>query len=171
MNKAYDQNSGAVVAIKRSKKKMFGQNEKDILKAEAEIAQQCAHENVIAILDIAQHQKEICIVMPYMLRSLHDEIRQQEFEPKRTKELMRMLLSGVQFIHRKDVLHRDLKPANILIDNRGQAKLSDFGLAVNLDEKPVYMCYDLVGTWGYMPPEKLIGYGYSIPSDIWVSHI
>lgn len=76
-------------------------------------------------------------------------------------------LRGLRFLHRNHVLHRDFKTANILLSRRlCCAKLSDFGLARDLDEG-VSKIETFVGTVAYMSPERLQGSQYTYASDIW----
>src|SRR5439155_16399909 len=69
-------------------------------------------------------------------------------------------------VHDKDVLHRDLKPHNAMIDGRGHARLSDFGLAIATPASGDGQS-DIAGTPGYMAPEQLAGKGVSIQSDLY----
>jgi Protein kinase domain len=76
-------------------------------------------------------------------------------------------LRGLRFLHRHNVLHRDFKTANVLLSRRLLcAKVSDFGLARDLDEG-VSRVDTFVGTVAYMSPERLNGSQYTYASDIW----
>nr|XP_054749281.1 phosphorylase b kinase gamma catalytic chain, skeletal muscle/heart isoform-like isoform X1 [Lytechinus pictus] len=72
---------------------------------------------------------------------------------KKTRAIMRSVISAVAYIHSHNVVHRDLKPENILLDADLKVKISDFGMAAELTEG-VYL-RELCGTPGYMAPEML----------------
>jgi serine/threonine-protein kinase len=80
-------------------------------------------------------------------------------------QIARQLCAGLAAAHEQGVLHRDLKPANVMIDGRGRAKITDFGLAV-LAEGAERRA-DGAGTRLYMAPERLAGQPASIRSDVY----
>lgn len=73
------------------------------------------------------------------------------------------ILSALEFIHKKGLLYRDLKPENILLTPTGHIKLTDFGFAVQDNEKT----HIISGTPEYMSPEKLLNEDDGIESDYW----
>lgn len=73
------------------------------------------------------------------------------------------LIAGIDFIHQAGILHRDLKPDNVMVTYREQVKIADFGLAKKL--RPMELCYERCGTYGYMAPEIYGHRGYSYPAD------
>lgn len=78
------------------------------------------------------------------------------------------ILKGLNFIHTCHQVHRDIKPDNVLINSRGEIKISDFGIARDMnpmDSKD--MAETFTGTVMYMSPERLAGKYYSYSSDIW----
>ena len=76
------------------------------------------------------------------------------------------VLKGLEYIHKRRQIHRDIKPSNLLINNRGEAKISDFGIVRELDSTEA-MASTFVGTWTYMSPERILGESYGSNSDIW----
>jgi len=77
------------------------------------------------------------------------------------------VLASLDYLHReRHQVHRDMKPGNILLNSRGDIKISDFGLSAELDSTKE-MCATFIGTHAYMSPERLGGKPYSFASDIW----
>ncbi|KAJ1463199.1 kinase-like domain-containing protein [Pelagophyceae sp. CCMP2097] len=77
------------------------------------------------------------------------------------------VLSALAFIHGRRELHRDIKPSNILLNLRGECKVSDYGCHRALDDD-TSLASSFVGTLAYMAPERVAGGGsYSYASDVW----
>lgn len=91
------------------------------------------------------------------------------FSEKNIAHIMQQLLEGLWYCHRNNFLHRDLKCSNILVNNDGQVKLADFGLARLYSSKDQERPYtnNVITLW-YRPPELLLGEErYGKPVDIW----
>ena len=80
--------------------------------------------------------------------------------------IAREVLEGLAFLHERRQIHRDIKPANLLLNHRGQVKISDFGLVRHLDSS-ISQADTFVGTFTYMSPERICGEEYSYSADIW----
>merc|ERR1719378_1034554 len=76
------------------------------------------------------------------------------------------IMKGLEHLHERKLLHRDIKPENILHNAKGEVKLTDFGIAKDLDST-LAMAGTFVGTVTYMSPERCLGQDYSLSSDIW----
>jgi serine/threonine-protein kinase len=81
--------------------------------------------------------------------------------------LVRTLAEAVAYLHERDILHRDLKPANILLDERDEPKIADFGLAKQTDDGSLTARDVIVGTVIYMAPEQARGQGAGRAADIY----
>merc|ERR1711934_1102735 len=80
----------------------------------------------------------------------------------------RSILNGLNFIHGCHQLHRDIKPDNVLVNSKGQIKISDFGITRDMNPQDSKdLAETFTGTVMYMSPERLAGKYYSYPSDIW----
>ena len=91
----------------------------------------------------------------------------EPFLPSETKTLLRQLASALDYLHGNWILHRDLKTSNILLNNRGQIKLADFGMARYTSAPPPQLTQLVVTLW-YRAPELLLGaerYGFAV--DVW----
>ncbi|CAN8065896.1 unnamed protein product [Agarophyton chilense] len=114
--------------------------------------------------------QEVYFVTDLMEFDLHQLITSnQPISADHTKYLAYQLLQGLKYIHSAGVLHRDLKPSNILLDQRCQLKICDFGLARDAprneamqDQMTAY-----VATRWYRAPEILLGGRYSEAVDVW----
>ena len=78
----------------------------------------------------------------------------------------KQILMGLQHLHSHHQVHRDIKPENILVDHRGVAKISDFGLVKQLDST-IDVCSSFVGTMSYLSPQRLRGTKFSYAADTW----
>lgn len=76
------------------------------------------------------------------------------------------MLCGLSYLHTNNQLHRDVKPANVLINSKGQIKLTDFGITKELDKDKDF-AKTSVGTRSYMSPQRIEGSEYDYKSDIW----
>lgn len=81
------------------------------------------------------------------------------------KRIAKQILLGLFHMHSNQQVHRDIKPANILLNRRGEAKITDFGISRTL--APLQEAQSFVGTRIYMSPERIQNQKYGYPSDIW----
>ena len=135
--------------------------------AEVRIARQVSHPNICRVYDIGELEGRHFLTMEYIdgedLASLLKRIGRLPGD--KALDVARQLCAGLAAAHDKGVLHRDLKPANVMIDGRGRARITDFGLAVA--EEEALPSADVSGTPAYMAPEQFAGKGASVRSDIY----
>ncbi|PKU77726.1 mitogen-activated protein kinase kinase 2 isoform X1 [Dendrobium catenatum] len=111
----------------------------------------------------------ISIVLEYMDGgSLSDFLRKVGSIPEPyLAAICSQVLRGLIFLHHeKHIIHRDLKPSNILINHRGEVKISDFGVSAVLASSSG-LRDTFTGTYNYMSPERISGEKHGYPSDIW----
>ncbi|KAL7599296.1 hypothetical protein Lser_V15G25647 [Lactuca serriola] len=130
-------------------------------------ASQCPH--IVVCYHSFYHNGAISLVFEYMDRgSLTDVIRQLKtiLEPY-LAVLCKQVLQGLVYLHHeRHVIHRDIKPSNLLVNQKGEVKITDFGvsamLANSMGQRDTF-----VGTYNYMSPERISGKTYDYKSDIW----
>jgi tRNA A-37 threonylcarbamoyl transferase component Bud32 len=134
---------------------------------EVRVARQISHPNVCRVFDIGEIEDQPFLSMEYIdgedLATLLRRIGRLPAD--KAVEIAGQLCGGLAAAHGEGVLHRDLKPANVMIDGRGRAKITDFGLAGLASE---FTGADVrAGTPAYMAPEQLAGKEVSVRSDIY----
>jgi Protein kinase domain/zinc-ribbon domain len=144
-------------------------SEKDRLErfyAEVRIARQVSHPNVCRVYDVGELDGQHYLSMEYVdgedLASLLKRIGR--LPPDKALEIARELCAGLAAAHERGVLHRDLKPSNVMLDGRGRARITDFGLAIAASE---VVEGEVSGTPAYMAPEQLAGKPASVRSDVY----
>jgi hypothetical protein len=91
-------------------------------------------------------------------QSLAQKAARAPLPPREAAELLARIADAIQHAHDRGVIHRDLKPANVLLDARGQPKVTDFGLAKKLaGDSGLTASGQVMGTPSYMPPEQAAG--------------
>jgi len=134
---------------------------------EVRIARQVSHPNVCRVYDIGEAQGRLFISMEWIEGKDLGSILAEDapLSPDRGLFLARQLCAGVVAAHERGVLHRDLKPANVMVDDRGVARIMDFGLAHAGGEVRGGKARE--GTLCYMSPEQLAGGVVSAQSDLY----
>ncbi|EIN08939.1 Pkinase-domain-containing protein [Punctularia strigosozonata HHB-11173 SS5] len=190
VHKARQNATNRLVALKR----ILMHNEKEGMPVtalrEIKILKALDHPSIIKILDlfvVKSSDKDplsVYMVFPYMDHDLAGLLENDrvKLSPSQIKLYMKQLLEGTEYMHRNHILHRDMKAANLLIDNEGNLRIADFGLARAFDPqvalqnpavvarngRPPKKYTNCVVTRWYRPPELLLGarhYGGEI--DLW----
>lgn len=136
-------------------------------RGEVRISRKVSHPNVCRVYDVGEVDGQTFFTMEYVdgedLASLLRRIGRLPHD--KAIDIARQLCAGLAAAHAKGVLHRDLKPANIMLDGRGQAVITDFGLAALTDQAQGAELRS--GTPAYMAPEQLAGKEVTERSDIY----
>jgi serine/threonine protein kinase len=134
---------------------------------EVRTARRVSHSNVCRVYDVGTVDEHVFLSMEYVdgedLASLLRRIGR--LPPDKAVEIARQLCAGLAAAHKEGVLHRDLKPANVMLDGRGRAVMTDFGLAGLVDQ--IQGADVRSGTPAYMSPEQLAGREVTAKSDIY----
>ena len=129
------------------------------------------HENIVSLHDVIHTENKLMLVFEYMDKDLKKYMDSRgdrgQLDYITIKSFMYQLLQGIAFCHDNRVLHRDLKPQNLLINNKGQLKLADFGLARAFGIPVNTFSNEVVTLW-YRAPDVLLGSRtYNTSIDIW----
>ncbi len=158
--KAIDQRDGQVIALKIlhitfAEDSDMGQR----FKKESEIVKALNHPCIVPIYDYGLQRGRPYVVMKFMAKgSLAGRFdTPTEITSQEVVRLLRRIASALDHAHRRGVVHRDIKLENILLDERGEAALSDFGLARVTDGNRLTVSGDIIGTPAYMSPEQTRG--------------
>jgi serine/threonine protein kinase len=133
---------------------------------EVRVARQVSHRNVCRVYDIGEIDGQHFLSMEYIkgeeLSSLLRRIGRLPSD--KALQIARQICAGLAAAHENGILHRDLKPSNVMIDDDGNARITDFGLAGLAEE--FHDDEIVAGTPGYMAPEQFEGQTPSTRSDI-----
>ena len=125
---------------------------------EAQLGAALNHPNIVAVYDTVSGPDGVLIVMEYVPgQPLSGVIGAGALEPDEAIRILREVARGLDHAHHRGVVHRDVKPANILIRDDGVVKLSDLGVATAAHVSRITATHDVLGTLGYIAPERLDG--------------
>lgn len=126
---------------------------------EIDTVKKLRHPNIVEIYDVGCVQGQHFFTMELVDGQALDELlRRGPLPVRRAMELCEQVARAIHHAHEHGVIHRDLKPANILLDRRGVPRITDFGLAKNIDHtSAMTRTGAAVGTPYYMPPEQAKG--------------
>lgn len=134
------------------------------LEREARVARLLDSPHIAPVLDAGRGW----IVLPLYRESLAERLRRDgALGLGETARLAAQIGTGIDALHRLRVLHRDIKPSNVLLDEAGDAAVSDFGLARGEDSTQLTREGQLVGSAHYLAPELIEGRAASPASDVY----
>jgi len=129
-------------------------------RAEAEIIARCRHPQIIQIYEVGDFEGHPFLALEFAPGgTLHERMRKGAMDAEEAAWLMELIARAIHHAHVHGIVHRDLKPANILLDANGLPKISDFGLAKQVDSTAERLTKTgiVVGTPHYMAPEQALG--------------
>ncbi|KFM56853.1 Cyclin-dependent kinase 17, partial [Stegodyphus mimosarum] len=135
---------------------------------EVSLLKDLRHNNIVTLHDIVHTEKTLTLVFEYMEGDLKTYMEKVgRICMNNVKLFLFQLLRGLAYCHRRKILHRDLKPQNLLINDKGELKLADFGLARAKSVPTKTYSNEVVTLW-YRPPDVLLGStDYSTSIDLW----
>lgn len=133
---------------------------------EARAAAKLAHPSLVTIFDAGLEGENLYIAMEFVEGEGLDALVEsgRRLSPEELSELLSQLASALDYAHEQGIVHRDIKPANVLINRRGLAKITDFGVARQA-ASTLTATGAMIGTPAYMSPEQITGAAVSGASD------
>lgn len=146
------------------------------LKHEISLLQGLQHPNIVQYLGTSTDDQYLNIFLEYVPGgSIATMLKQYNtFQEPLIRNFVRQILSGLSYLHSRDIIHRDIKGANVLVDNKGQIKISDFGISkrveastmLNTGTKHLHRP-SLQGSVYWMAPEVVRQTAHTKKADIW----
>src|SRR3954451_23167962 len=137
---------------------------------EARAVAQVSHPNVVAVIDAGEDGGRPYIVFEYVDGATLKERIDQHENGLPLDEAAAYAIEvgrGLAAAHARRLVHRDVKPQNVLIDSEGRAKVTDFGIARELEQDGLTKTGRVLGTTDYVAPEQAMGKGVDARTDIY----
>ncbi|HTN75590.1 MAG TPA: protein kinase, partial [Pirellulaceae bacterium] len=151
---------GRIVALKMILSGQFA-NTTEVMRFrnEAAAAAKLDHPHIVPSFDVGECDGRHYFSMGYVEGpTLDDVLKMKPLPCDSAADIVRKLAVAVSFAHQRGIIHRDLKPANILLDDKGEPRITDFGLAKLCEGEGGFTATgDIVGTPSYMTPEQAGG--------------
>jgi len=135
---------------------------------EAQAAAALSHPNICVIHEVGESEERPYIAMEYVEgKTLRDKIHQGPLKSEEALAIVSQVAAGLGEAHRKGIIHRDIKSANIMVTDKGQVKVMDFGLAKLQGGSSLTRSQTTLGTVTYMSPEQARSGDLDQRTDIW----
>jgi eukaryotic-like serine/threonine-protein kinase len=136
---------------------------------EAQSAARLSHPNIVNVYDVGEDDNVRYIVMEHIEGpNLKDLIRRQgPFTVEGAAFVIRQIADGLDYAHARGLVHRDIKPHNVLVDNNGNVKVVDFGIAKGISDSNLTEAGTGMGTVHYVSPEQARGEAATPLSDVY----
>jgi serine/threonine protein kinase/tetratricopeptide (TPR) repeat protein len=170
--RAQDLELGRVIALKTIRPELSSNSSLiKRFKQELLLSRQITHRNVVRIFDFIADGDMRYITMELVegeeLRRVLD--RRGRLPIAETVQIIKQIAAGLHAAHLEGIIHRDLKPQNIMLDQRGQIRIMDFGLARSLEHASLTQTIGIMGTPDYMSPEQALGEELDARSDLFAT--
>lgn len=166
--RAENMSTGDIVALKVLLPEHSKDSElKKRLEQEVEIFKVLRHPHIVRLMDTWTDELGVWLLMPWIGGGdLRDRLKQGALKPEELQPILAQICSALDAAHAEQIIHRDIKPDNILLDEAGQAYLSDFGIAKRVNASAITMMGIVVGSPNYLSPEQIMDGQVSHRSDV-----
>lgn len=169
--RARDKKTNEIVALKKVRIHSAKEGFPKTAAREIRILKAVAHPNIVKLNEVVCSRDTFFLVFEYCehdVAALLDNM-EKPFSRSEVKCILLQLLTAVEHLHANFIIHRDIKLSNLLLTNRGEVKLADFGLARDFCNPPKPYTTNVVTLW-YRGPELLLGTSVYTPAlDIWAT--
>ncbi len=168
--RALDETLQRRVAIKLMNREVASESDQlERFRREARAVAQLSHPNIVGVIDAGEDEGRPYIVFEYVEgETLKERIRRLGRLPIAEAVAYAIEIArGLGAAHARHIVHRDVKPQNVLLDEEGQAKVTDFGIARTLDEEGLTADGRVLGTTDYVSPEQALGQPVTGQSDLY----
>jgi len=136
---------------------------------EALAASSLSHPNIVEMYDVGEDKGMYYIVMEYVKGITLKQLLKKRGALTLSEciDIMLQLTDGISHAHASYIIHRDIKPQNIMIQDNGEIKITDFGIAIALNNTQMTQTNSIMGSVHYLPPEQASGKVATVKSDIY----
>lgn len=135
---------------------------------EAEVVASLQHPHILPVYDFGEYDNCPYLVMAYLNGgTLADLISEGPMDAREVGHLVQQMADALDYAHSKGIIHRDFKPSNVLLDERGNTYLADFGLAKLVETASEITGTAIIGTPTYMAPEQVTAAELTPAADIY----
>jgi len=154
-------------ALKCAQRFKKGKDRSERTYTEIKVLQKLKHKNIISLRGWFEDKETIYLVLEYISGKDCAKFFKHKLPTKsQLKSIMTQIVEAIIYMHEKGIVHRDLKLENVLIDNKFNIKITDFGLC-GIQESEYDMFTQSLGTPRFTAPELIKGDGYNDSVDIW----
>lgn len=167
--KALQKSTGEYVALKKIKLEKEEDGVPSTAIREISLLKGLSHPNVVELKEVLYTIDCLYLVFEYVQYDLKKYLRSLKTPPSEStvKKMVYQIIQAIDYCHSHRVMHRDLKPQNILVDEEGNIKLADFGLARAFGIPIKTLTHEVVTLWYRAPEILLCQRAYSTPVDSW----
>jgi len=159
------------IVVKKLKEELLAHPETlERFRREAKALASVLHQNVAHVYDFVENGRESYILMEYIdgIDVSHLVEKVGQLPPPIAASILLGIARGVGYLHAHNLIHRDIKPSNIRLTTRGEVKLMDFGIVMNIENQGLTRPGMMVGSPSYLSPEQVLGDSISPKADLFL---